>query len=247
MSTKTELWTLDTLRTAKTEPGSAVDIDRKNPVVFTIPPFQRRLVWPPAKQQKLIESILRGYPFGSLLLVEMPDKIDVVLEDGSVVPATNYGIIDGLQRTNAITEHLKNSLLYASIDVVDGPEFDALLAALRKIGPSTLDEDVLRDQIVVWMRETRRPDISEGFDHLTLLEAIAEGLGWPSWTATKLKALTPSATKFLKHLERRVDLRQLQVPVLIYSGPKENLPDIFERINTSGTMLSKYEVFAAAW
>lgn len=247
MTTKAELWTLDSLRTAKVDPGQPVDVDRNKPVVFHIPAFQRSLVWPEAKQQKLIESILRGYPFGSLLLVERADKVPVKLQDGTTVSATNFGIIDGLQRTNAIVEHLRNSLLYASEDVLDAPEFEALRSELEVASGFVIEDDVLRDKVVYWMRQTRKPDIAEGFDAATLLDSLATSFEWPDWTAAQHKALRATTNKFLKQLSARVDLSQLQVPVLIYSGPDENLPEIFERINTSGTILSKYEIFAAAW
>ena len=39
----------------------------------------------------------------------------------------------------------------------------------------------------------------------------------------------------------------MQVPAAQFQGDRSNLPDIFERLNTEGTKLSKYQVFAATW
>ena len=37
------------------------------------------------------------------------------------------------------------------------------------------------------------------------------------------------------------------IPVIVYTGDESNLPDIFDRINSKGTPLDQYEVYAAAW
>ena len=50
--------------------------------------YQRKLVWTLKEKQKLIDSILNGYPLPLFLLAETSDK--------------NYEIIDGTQRFNAI-------------------------------------------------------------------------------------------------------------------------------------------------
>jgi len=38
-----------------------------------------------------------------------------------------------------------------------------------------------------------------------------------------------------------------QIPVIVYNGSEANLPEIFDRINSKGTPLDQYEVYAAAW
>lgn len=247
MSTKTETWMLKELRAAKQDPGVPVEVDANRPIVFQIPRFQRSLVWPELKKKNLIESILRGYPFGSLLLVERPNKEVVTLIDGSTVSATAYAIIDGLQRVNAIVDHLRTSLLYASDEVLEGPEFDHFRVELEHQSGVQIAGDELKLALLPWMRDTRHPDVASGFDHSTMIDAVAGSLGMAEWTRKQETALRSSANKFLAYLSTRLDVGSLTVPVLIYSGPSENLPEIFERINTSGTVLSKYEVFAAAW
>lgn len=37
------------------------------------------------------------------------------------------------------------------------------------------------------------------------------------------------------------------IPVIVCHGEEENLPEIFDRINSQGTPLDQYEVYAAAW
>ena len=247
MGTQPKLWTLDTLRSARSDGSGVVEVDPNNPVVFTIPQFQRSLVWPEQKQRALIESILKGFPFGALLLVENDEKKPVDLPDGSTIMATNYGIIDGLQRTNAIVEHLRQSLFFATADAVNGAPFEKLHQDLETCIGMQVQSEKLMDAVVEWMRATKTPDITKGFDFDTLLKAIADGLGLSPSQSASVLLLKGSASVLLQHIAKAVDISRLQIPVLVYNGPKEYLPDIFEQINTAGTVLSKYEVFAAAW
>jgi hypothetical protein len=246
MSTEPKLWTLSTLKSARANAAGAFEVDPSNPVVFTIPPFQRSLVWPEAKQRDLVASILKGFPLGALLLVEYPSKKKVQLPNGTTVDASNYGIIDGLQRTNAIVSHLRASLAFATEEAVSGPAFDDLHAALEQEMGTSLDTAAVMDGVVEWMVETREPDVTKGFDFDTLLEDLAASLA-VSLSPAQRSALKPRANALLSHIAARVDISHLQIPVLVYKGPSIYLPDIFEKINTAGTMLSKYEVYAAAW
>lgn len=62
--------------------------------------YQRKLVWTITEKQKLIDSILRGYPLPLFLLAEKADVGD-----------SNFEIIDGMQRFNAIFSYIENGFL----------------------------------------------------------------------------------------------------------------------------------------
>lgn len=53
--------------------------------------------------------------------------------------------------------------------------------------------------------------------------------------------------KIIKKINDYIDLTILELPVVIFKGERSDLPDIFEKINTQGTTLSKYEIFAFVW
>jgi hypothetical protein len=71
--------------------------------------YQRKLVWTVSEKQRLIDSILQGFPLPLFLFAERPAKTtgDTVLE-----------VIDGMQRLNAIFGFIENTFL------VDGSCFD---------------------------------------------------------------------------------------------------------------------------
>ncbi len=50
-----------------------------------------------------------------------------------------------------------------------------------------------------------------------------------------------------ERLKQNMSIEKLNIPVLIYQGKQEELPNIFERLNRGGTSLTKYEVFASTW
>lgn len=78
----------------KEQDQGKITIDGKK-YKLRIPPIQRGLVWNPAQVETLWDSILRGFPIGSLSLLhgDDPDTLE---------------IIDGQQRTNAISLGFEN-------------------------------------------------------------------------------------------------------------------------------------------
>jgi uncharacterized protein with ParB-like and HNH nuclease domain len=70
--------------------------------------YQRKLIWSVEEKEKLIGSILKGYPIPLILLAERPQ----------VHGSGKYEIIDGMQRLNAIACFIENSFSF------DGKFFD---------------------------------------------------------------------------------------------------------------------------
>jgi uncharacterized protein with ParB-like and HNH nuclease domain len=64
--------------------------------------YQRKLVWAVAEKERLIGSILKGYPIPLILLAERPQ----------IHGSGKYEIIDGMQRLNAIFSFIENAFLF---------------------------------------------------------------------------------------------------------------------------------------
>ncbi len=60
--------------------------------------YQRKLIWSVDEKEKLIGSILNGYPIPLILLAERPQ----------VHGSGKYEIVDGMQRLNAICGFIEN-------------------------------------------------------------------------------------------------------------------------------------------
>ncbi|MGC8552539.1 MAG: DUF262 domain-containing protein [Phycisphaerae bacterium] len=68
---------------------------RKAMLKVGLPKLQRGFVWKPSKVINLWDSILRGFPIGSLLLSKIGDI------DSSQVKSDQYWLLDGQQRATS--------------------------------------------------------------------------------------------------------------------------------------------------
>ena len=64
--------------------------------------YQRKLVWSVAEKQRLVDSILQGFPIPLILLAERP----------ALYGRGKYEIIDGIQRLNAVFTYIENAYEY---------------------------------------------------------------------------------------------------------------------------------------
>ncbi len=193
-----------------------------------IPKFQRRLVWSEQQKIDLIDSIHRGYPIGSVLLFKRPNP-------GGQQEL--FQVVDGLQRTSTLVGYTNAPLEYISADLLP----DTIVAsAISRLGAS---EEAAKKIVLDWMRSTREMTFSAGFRPDKLAEHLAARFSAPEAVDELTEDLAPA----LDELKSRVDISGVSIPVVTYAGPEGELPEIFERINQSGTKLNKYEVFAATW
>jgi uncharacterized protein with ParB-like and HNH nuclease domain len=93
--------------------------------------YQRKLVWTIPEKERLIDSILKGYPIPLLLLAERPQL------HGS----GKYEIIDGIQRFNAIFDFIENKF------PLNGKYFDVnQLARAKQLADQKVFHAVKKDQ-----------------------------------------------------------------------------------------------------
>lgn len=205
-----------------------------------LPTFQRGLVWPAAKKTNLIRSISNDYPIGALLMYEKP---------AAVGKSTKMlQVIDGLQRSTAILDYLKEPLKIAPVadEFIDWSTYDETVELLSEIGIETKAE-LIRDLIRDWAHETKQDKPVKGFQASAIRKKLEShfDLNFERKHCDVLEEL------FTEDIIQKLDdtfqrLRNYQIPVILYSGPEENLPEIFEALNT-GTPLTKYDKFGATW
>ncbi len=216
----------------------------------TIPYFQRRLVWNKGKREALIDSIKIGYPIGTLLMYKEPDATD----DKEL-----YKLIDGLQRTQALKEYVNTPnrqfkkdelsddfLEYIASVLNHYAEFDCLKREYKK----KLKEIVLT---WIWDSSSFRPDDSwsaGGF----IEKILRDFLEYEEYSlyATRKELLKDGTFRqeveyFLYSIQNEADISEAEVPIVIYSGPSSETPKVFELLNSQGTKLEKYDIFAAKW
>lgn len=235
MSTHTppELWSLDEIvRFLDDE-----DADAK--YFVQIPKFQRSIVWKEDQITRLVDSIYKGFPVGSLLAYKTnnPRGKRIVLH-----------LVDGLQRSNAIRRFMSEPLKYAPIHELVPQSFietcaEAIFGEVSDKGIAKVFSDLKS-----WFNEVKVLKKSREFSFPALAKAISAG---DKEAQARLNALN-NETFFGEEMLASVldalsEVNEFKLPVNIYAGPIDNVPTIFERINSQGAQLSKYEILAASW
>ncbi|MGL5384182.1 MAG: DUF262 domain-containing protein [Culicoidibacterales bacterium] len=192
-----------------------------------LPKFQRNVVWGKQKITKLIESLQKGYPFGSLLLYKKDEE--------------NFKLIDGLQRYSAISKYSKEPMVYLpnfdkefeilkqkfiALKQAEGNDFpEAEFVVILEQIRTNLKKYKLEDKMTAILAPVKdRPEIKNlSIDMLSILE---------DW---------------IKEIQSQIDFAKLRIPVIYFEGDEESLTEVFQNINEGGKPLSKYEIFASAW
>ncbi len=224
--TKTESWNV-------VELVNAITINsNKNKIL--IPKFQRTLVWNSKQKKEFIDSIKNGFPVGALLLYNSKNSSDISF----------YTLIDGLQRSTTLKQYSEaptNELFFDNSNIgVD------IVTAINKITGDIKDNEEISDSIVSWITGLKGFEESKGFSSFELSTYLNEKLDLGK-DLEGIRQLTQEFVPFLQRIKDDSNISTFNIPILIYNGLEENLPTIFERLNSKGTQLSKYQIYAAAW
>jgi hypothetical protein len=184
-----------------------------------IPHFQRPLRWQRDDVIKLFDSIVRGYPVGSLLLWRRPAPKDTVQLGALRVAAPELPnalwVVDGQQRITGLANALHP----------DGQLDDRF----------RISYDLRRKMFVPTPRDTSRDDTIP----LPVVFDLREVLRWFSDH--------PEAMQHIDEVNQITQaIRQFKVPAYeVDQEDPEVLEDIFDRLNNYGKRLTRAEIFSA--
>ncbi len=195
-----------------------------------VPSFQRGLRWDTDDKWKLLDSMERGYPIGTLLLWKRPASAEDVgspLPRGPALPSQGdvYLVVDGQQRITTLWE---------------------ALALAPEAGKPTIVFDIVDEKFVVRpLKKTERGPLGSMGDaaaHPALPMHLAlDAVTLSEWVPSAL----PREVK-LRYYEVGKRLREYLVPVYVVTGDDtEILRQIFDRTNSTGKSLTRDEVFDA--
>ena len=181
-----------------------------------VPTFQRPLRWALRDVIQLFDSIVKGFPIGSLLLWEREAPAETVTLGSLTVRApagSALYVVDGQQRLTSLAVALHpdgpaDSRFRVGYDLGRG-EFVEFSHADRPLVPVHVLYDWSR--LLAWLRE--RPDLTEHVDTVAMVSR---------------------------------SLRDLEFPAYVVRDDDEDvLREIFDRTNTAGKRLTRREVFGA--
>lgn len=185
---------------------------------YVIPEFQRSFVWTPKMMIDLFDSIIKGFPIGSIILWK-PDTDDFSIInniEGVETPKQSNGeryyILDGRQRITTLVSVLKQSGNYHDAIYVDLDTFDVFGKSKQK-NP-------------LWI------SVAEAFDAYALVEYIE-----------KLKKMSLEDEEIRQYAEKAKKLNKILISyeigsITVRGGRIDEAVEIFYRLNSKGTDIS---------
>jgi hypothetical protein len=196
-----------------------------------IPEFQREFVWTKDQVKDLLDSLIRGYPIGSLLIWDLSEYTSgrYIHEPQS---RRKEWIVDGQQRIVSLCLLLSRKPYW-----MDTNEWNNLLSKYKiKINVLTLEvalefPGLKKDPRWVYPQNILSIRSDEE------LERIASELS--SKIDNKL------FTKIYSNIKKVWDIQNIEVPIIKITTSLEDVATIFERINNAGTRTKLADVTLA--
>ncbi|MCY4539294.1 MAG: DUF262 domain-containing protein [Chloroflexi bacterium] len=193
---------------------------------LTLPRFQRGYVWKRPDVIKLMRSLYKGYPVGSLLIWETQASQVDVRGDKEIAPGTHKLLLDGQQRVTSLYGIIKDELPNFS----DGNEhsfrnlyFNVATEEFEFYGPVKMKDDQCWISVTDLMQRGIGPFFPRFADH-------------------------PENEIYVNRLLSIVNIKDRTFHVETVSGADkdmETVVDIFNQVNSGGTKLSKGDLALA--
>jgi hypothetical protein len=198
---------------------------------IALPQFQRGYVWSRPQVRGLMDSLYRGYPVGSLLVwvtksESAPARGDVVLQPGFV-----QLLLDGQQRMTSLYGIVRGkppAFFDGKNEAFSGLHFNLESEAFGFYAPVKMKDDPFWVDVSAVMAEN--------------------GVGNALARLMELPEVKADTEKYLGRLMRLARVRELDFHIDTVSGDDKTLDvvvDIFNRVNSGGTKLSKGDLALA--
>lgn len=229
-----------------------------------IPSIQRPFVWEPDKVAKFIDSLFRGWPFGTMLFLKKEENEHSLfpfrLLEQVVNPAKEtkdyqedgnyqYLVLDGQQRFQSLLIAFMGGYTFtrksSGKEIKEQSKYLCFrLSAYKSLTdmPFDVEADTEDEDALVW--KTAEEIKEENGDLIKLADVFQDA-----------EIALPSDNESYQWLRHRITaIKKLNVPVLIIyaagmfstsESTEEQVVEIFTRLNTQGTPLSREQILAA--
>ena len=200
--------------------------------LFVVPRYQRGIVWNDKQRADLMDTIKKGLPFGTILLYHD--------EDGK------FQIIDGLQRSTAIQKFGENPTQFFDDGDIDDTVIGAIVELIGAGGNKRAQAETIRKELSEWVKEDHKTlDDVEHMQFSKFGQRLTKLFPTLSGHAVDIGDLIEPMMKNYQDICKHIS--DTDIPAIVLEGDPDSLPILFERINTKGLQLSKYQIFNATW
>ncbi|WP_323714369.1 DUF262 domain-containing protein [Mammaliicoccus sciuri] len=195
-----------------------------------LPTFQRALVWSNNQKQEFFNTLKDGFPFGSILLYEYENE-------------NKYSLIDGLQRYTTMLDFKDNPTNYIELE-----EFAQNVADLYKNASDSTRAEIInyaKDELLNII-ETHIDTNSDNPKVNELAKNMVDKFPVLADTDTR-DEITQIQSDVITYFNNQLDISNVKIPCIFFEGEETELAEVFQKLNSGGKKLSKYQVFAAHW
>ncbi|MCY3699909.1 MAG: DUF262 domain-containing protein [Gemmatimonadetes bacterium] len=223
---------------------------------WNIPGFQRGFVWQRPKILLLLDSLFRGYPFGTILNWKVPEAEGQVAGRSSTLTGPTTWIIDGQQRTTALCM-LTGQKPYWWKDNADWDRrFSALKPMIRLLPTADVEfqlENPVRRRSSEWFRvdpflaqlaQVEYEEFEDVLDKHASVAAneVAKKLDIPG----DVEEYVTARDEVKKRLTRLGRVLVTELPCQSINLGPVSVAEVFERVNRAGTRVRETDV-TVAW
>ena len=211
-------------------------LDQIDNGAIALPEFQRGYVWNRDQVRGLMDSLYRRHPVGSLLTWVTRTENVTYRGDAPLQPGYVRLLLDGQQRITSlygIIRDKKPPFFEGNPDTFTGLHFNMSTEAFEFYAPIRMSQDPL------WISVT---------------ELMQKGIGEFNRMIYRNPDLEPDADEYTDRLNRIATIKDIELHAEDVTGDDKTVDmvvDIFNRVNSSGTKLSKGDLalakVCAAW
>lgn len=198
---------------------------------FSIPQYQRNVVWDKTRKNKFLKSLFEGEPIGVILYKPKTINGEEKLE-----------LIDGLQRMSTIKSFLENPFEYLTPDIIENDWVNKLIRAhLAFEETSESEEEFIEKHQKEW-KEKIFDCLDKNRRNHRFMSNLRRTLNLKDEDD-----INDVIDEIFKNFNDEISLKDVTLCGIKYGGPEENIPNVFYNLNTGGVPLTKYDTFAATW
>lgn len=197
---------------------------------YAMPQFQRGYVWNRTQVRKLMTSLYKGYPVGTVLLWQTPVEVADIKGEKAISQGVVNLILDGQQRMTS---------LYGIMRGKEPPFFEGDRRAFTDL-MFNIDEEVF---------EFKAPKMKGDPMWVSVTEVFVKGAGVVADALDDAEKLSHADYRIVvKRLTNLESITKTEILTQTVTGPDKTVDvvvDIFNSVNSGGTKLSKGDLTLA--
>lgn len=204
---------------------SSIDMGR-----MALPEFQRGYVWNREQVRGLMHSLYRKHPVGSLLVWVTATDSAKARGDGELAPGTVELLLDGQQRITTLYGLIKGKppeFFDGNVQAFTGLYFNLVDGVFEFYAPAKMKDNPM------WISVT---------------EVMQQGIGPFTIALVNDPATRDDAERYINRLNAITSIRDIELHIEKVAGEDKTVDvvvDLFNRVNSGGTKLSKGDLALA--